>query len=298
MNLSDERLVAYIDGELSVAESADTADALTHSHDARTRLTNLKRGGRPFVDAFDAMLDAAPEGELQAMFADLVAQTSGSHFRGRAADTFPSDEDAFPSEEKVVPFRRPLPPAQAEQARRTPLWQMAAAAAVLAVVFTGGLISGGIFNEPQQVAQQSQAQAPGWREAAARYVALFSTDTLHGMPSDLAKKRANLEKVQSELGLKLTGKRLFIPNLDFRGTQLLNFNGAPLAQLAYLDRGQRPVVLCIIPTTKIPAQPAKEVRHGLNIVHWIEGGYGYMVIGDVPEDELNRIATRFRKQFS
>jgi len=36
----------------------------------------------------------------------------------------------------------------------------------------------------------------------------------------------------------------------------------------------------------------------LNIVHWVEGGYGYMVIGDVPEDELNRIAERFRTQFS
>ncbi|HKJ62520.1 MAG TPA: hypothetical protein VKA94_11110 [Hyphomicrobiales bacterium] len=286
MNLSNEMLVAYIDGELDASESTALADALANDPDARARLESLKSGGRPFAEAFDAMLHAAPDDTLQAMFADMVAQTSGGLINGRVSDR--------PADETVVPFHRPAP-AQSQQARSTPLWQMAAAAAVLALVFTGGLISGGIFNEPQRVAEQM----PGWREAAARYVALFSKETLEYMPSNVAERRANLAEAESVLGLQLTENRIADPDLDFQGTQLLNFNGKPLVQIAYLHGGQKPVALCIIAAaTNEPAPPANETRQGLNIVHWVEGGYGYMVIGDVPEDELNRIAERFRTQFS
>lgn len=295
MNLSDELLVAYLDGELSITKSADTADALAHDHNARARLTRLKRGDRPFAEAFDTLLDAAPGDELQAMFAELVAQTSGSRIRRKAPG-------AKPSGETVIPFRH-HPQPRPEPVRRTPLWQMAAAAAVLAAVFTGGLFTGGMFNEPQTKQnalqpRQVAGKAPGWREAAARYVALFSKETLNGMPQDIVERRTNLALAERALGLPLSRDRLVDPRLDFRGTQLLNFNGKPLAQIAYLHGGEKPVALCIIATNKDPAQPENETRQGLNIVHWVKGGYGFMVIGDVPEDELNRIAARFRSQFS
>jgi anti-sigma factor RsiW len=286
MNLSDEKLVAYIDGELDASESAALSDALANDAAARERLETLKGGGRAFAEAFDAMLNAAPDDKLQAMFAGLVAQTSGGQVNGSASGEASSDET-------VVPFRQPTKP-QPQQARHTPLWRMAAAAVLLAAVFAGGVISGGILNEPQQVAEQ----APGWREAAARYVALFSKETLEGMPAYSAEKRVNLAKAENALGLELTESRVTAPDLDFRGTQLLNFNGKPLAQIAYLHDGQKPVALCIIKTADETAPPENESRHGLNVVHWVEGGYGYMVIGDVPEDELNRIAERFRTQFS
>jgi anti-sigma factor RsiW len=283
MNLSDEKLVAYIDGELDASESAALSDALANDAGARERLETLQSGGRAFAEAFDAMLDAAPDDKLQAMFAGLVAQGSGGRASGEAS---PDDT--------VVPFRQRTPPQQ-PQAKGTPVWQMAVAAVLLAAVFTGGLISGGILNEPQQVAEQQ----PGWREAAARYVALFSRETLEGMPSDSAERLANLAKAENALGLQLTESRIADPDLDFHGTQLLNFNGKPLAQIAYLHGGQQPVALCIIAAgDNEPAPPANETRQGMNIVHWVEGGYGYMVIGDVPEEELNRIAERFRTKFS
>jgi anti-sigma factor RsiW len=285
MNLSDEKLVAYLDGELDASESAALSNALVRDAAARGRLETLKGGGRAFAEAFDAMLAAAPDDKLQAMFAGLVAQTSGGTINRSASDEAPAGET-------VVPFRQPVKP-QPQQARHTPLWRMAAAAVLLAAVFAGGVISGGILNEPQQV-----AEAPGWREAAARYVALFSKETLEGMPAYSVEKRANLAKAEDALGLQLTESRLSAPDLDFRGTQLLNFNGKPLAQIAYLH-GEKPVALCIIAAANgEPAAPANETRHGLNIVHWAAGGYGYMLIGDVPEDELSRIAERFRSQFS
>lgn len=282
MNLSDEKLLAYIDGELDVSESTALSDEIERNPSARERLARLKNGGRPFAEAFDAMLAAAPDDKLQAMFAGLVAQTSGGQGQGQADD------------ETIVPFRQRTQP-QAPQAKGAPLWRMAAAAVLLAAVFTGGLISGGVLNKPQQVAE---AEASGWREAAARYVALFSRETLEGMPASSSERLANLTKAEKELGLKLSVSRLEDPDLDFRGTQLLTFAGKPLAQVAYLYDGQKPVALCIIATENASAPLAAEKRQGLNVVHWVEGGYGYMVLGDVPEEELNRIAERFRTEFS
>ncbi len=73
-DISDAKLVAYIDGELGIAETESVATALATNLEARDRLDRLKRGGRPFNEAFDVLLDAAPGLELQAMFADLVAK--------------------------------------------------------------------------------------------------------------------------------------------------------------------------------------------------------------------------------
>ncbi len=75
--ISDAQLVAYIDGELSAAEYEGMAKALSHSSEARERLEKLKLGGRPFGEAFDLLLEAAPDDRLQAMFADLVAKQAG-----------------------------------------------------------------------------------------------------------------------------------------------------------------------------------------------------------------------------
>jgi anti-sigma factor RsiW len=277
MDMTEEKLVAYIDGELEADEREALADALSRDADAQARLELLKSGGRPFAEAFDTLLAAAPDEKLQAMFAGLVAQTQD----GRSEAPKPGDGN-------VVPLRPKQP------STGTPLWRMAAAAAILAFVFSGGLITGGLFNQPQQVAEQQA----GWREAAAQYVALFSRETLQGMPADESQRRENLARVETALGLDLPDRRIADPELSFEGTQLLQLEGRPLAQISYLDGQQKPVVLCIIRTEMPAAGPASEIRQGLNVVHWVADGYGYMVIGDVPDSELKQIADRFRTQFS
>ncbi len=276
MDLSVEKLVAYIDGELDAREREAVAAALAGDAGARARLERLKSGGRPFADAFEPLLAAAPDERLQAMFAGLVARNA------ETGGDAPAQESG-----NVTPLRRTAP------AGGTPLWRMAAAAAILAFVFAGGMYAGGLFRGPVEVAEEQ----PGWREAAARYAALFSAETLDSMAQDAAERRAYLARVEAALSLDLPDERLADPALDFRGAQLLQFQGRPLAQFAYLGGG-KPVLLCIIPTQNDPDGPATENRQGLNLVHWVADGYGYMVIGDLPETELAQIAERFRAQFS
>jgi anti-sigma factor RsiW len=271
-DVSDAQLVAYIDGELSATENEGVTQALSENAEARQRLEEMKSGARPFGEAFDLLLDAAPDGALQAMFADLVAKQPGTAAAAGGGET-------------VVPFRKPKRPGGA------PFWQAAMAAAILALVFTGGLYAGGFFNTPQQ-------QKPSWREEAAGYVALFSRETLAGMPADREAQELNLRRVAAGLGLDLSSEKIANPALSFQGTQLLQFEGRPLAQISYLYGDSAPVALCIIKTANPAQPPAEEKRHGLNIVHWVAGGYGYMVLGKVPEPELRQISDTFRARFS
>jgi anti-sigma factor RsiW len=284
VDLSNEKLVAYIDGELPGDEQQLVAEALMYDGEARERLAMLKAGGRPFGEAFDLLLEAAPDDKLQGMLAELMARRQA----GAASTETPPEADG--GEDNVVSFR----PRNAPVPQRTPLWRMAAAAAILAFVFTGGLATGGFFSEPVQVGEETV----GWREAAARYVALFSKETLEGMPADPAERQTNLQRVETALGLQLPEDRISAPELTFQGTQLLKLKDKPLAQISYLHEGTTPVALCIIPSANPEAALSSESRQGMNVVHWVEGGYGFMVIGDVPDEELSRIAETFRGRFS
>jgi anti-sigma factor RsiW len=279
--VSDDRLVAYIDNELSPDERAVVARALERDPELRDRLEFLDSGGRPFGQAFDLLLDAAPDARLQAMFAGLIDGATES-------PRPPSGED-----ETVVPFRRPSPSPVSRN-----IWQLAAAASIALTVFGGGVITGAILGrDTQQVATGDQATR-NWMDAVAQYVSLFSEQTLAGMPADRAARDANLRRVSTALGIDLSQEKLALPSLAFQGTQLLQLQGKPLAQIAFKSASGKPVAICIIKTPKAAEPPSAERRHGLNIVHWVANGYGYMVIGDVPEDALQRISQEAMQRLS
>jgi anti-sigma factor RsiW len=280
IDLSNERLVAYIDGELGEAEHELISRALTRDAEARQRLEVLKRGSRPFGDAFDLLLDAAPDDRLQAMFNDILR---------KSARPSPISRPVLDDTNTIVPMNL-----RRNADGGVPLWQLAVAATILALVFTGGLAAGGFFNKTLQVTEQKR----GWREAAAQYVALFSKETLEYMPTDPQQRQANLRQLETVMGLKLSADRIADPALSFQGSQLLQLDGKPLAQIAYLRNGETPVALCITRTSNGPATPVREQRHGLNIIHWVANGYGFMVIGAVPEPELEQIANNIRTRFS
>ena len=278
-DISDDRLVAYIDGELSPDERATVAHAMEENPQLRERLEFLDAGGRPFAQAFDLLLDAAPDARLQAMFAGLID----------GAQTRPVLEE----EENVVPLRRP-----ATRPGMQPIWRIAAAASVVLTVFGGGVITGAIMRrEPAQPIVEDQATR-NWMEAVAQYVSLFSEQTLAGMPADAASREAGLRRVSTALGINLSPEKLALPSLAFRGTQLLQLEGKPLAQIAFLSDTGKPVAICIIKTSRPPEAPAPERKQGLNIIHWIANGYGFMVIGDMPQDALQRISNEAMARLS
>ena len=247
----------------------------------RERIEFLDSGGRPFTQAFDLLLDAAPDARLQAMFAGLIdgaqPRPAETGWRERECHSVPTPGSA--AGDTVA------------------IWQIAAAASIALTVFGGGVITGAILGrEPTQVAVDPGTR--NWMEAVAQYVSLFTPQTLAGMPSDEAARDAGLRRVSAALGISLSRDKLALSSLAFRGTQLLQLEGKPLAQIAFLSETGKPVAICIIRTTRPAEAPAPDHRHGLNLVHWIEKGYGFMVIGDLPQDALQRISQEARQRLS
>ena len=70
---TDEELVAYIDGELSLEARQAIDEALAASPELCARLEELHLGDRPFAAAFDLLLDQAP---VERMLARLSEQST------------------------------------------------------------------------------------------------------------------------------------------------------------------------------------------------------------------------------
>lgn len=281
----DEDLVAYLDGELSLPDRQLIDQALSESADLRQRLEQLRQGDRPFRAAFDTLLDQAPLDRLLAALPEPTLSAS------------------------VVSTGKTPPPRPAND------WHSIGVAAMLLLTLGIGFAVGfgtsadragereaallAELDEIEAELEEAEAAADaapvvtakGWRQAVADYQMLFTTESLTpDQGGDAA-----LALASERVGLPLDPATRAASGLQFRRAQLLAFKDKPLVQLAYLGDDGVPVAFCIIASNKPEAGAQYEVRNGLGIVHWIIGGYGLMVIGDLPEDRLNRIASDLRK---
>ena len=275
----DAKLMSYLDGALEPGEHQEIAQNLAINPELAQRLAVLERGGHDFKGAFEPLLNAAPEARMQDMLAGLIAETT--------PQTPPVKTDLSQTD-NVVPLR------PAKNRFWSNMAGMAAAAGITLAVFSGGVYTGWQTGDKPSI-QQTKI---GWRQAAAQYISLYNKQTLDGLPVDRKAQGEGLQRVSQALGLSLTREKSLIDSLVFRGTQILQLKGKPLAQIAYLHNGETPVALCIIKSNKPSSNQKTEERLGLNIVHWISGGHGYMLIGKVPEKELEQIASPLVARFS
>jgi len=72
---SDEAIVAWLDGEMSAAESAAFEQQLKRDESLSTRTAELMRSNQPFAEAFEGLLEAAPEERMERHLAQLLART-------------------------------------------------------------------------------------------------------------------------------------------------------------------------------------------------------------------------------
>ena len=168
-------------------------------------------------------------------------------------------------------------PAAAQPTRRGMM--MAACLACLALGAAAG--AGGLYLLPEQ---------KSWREAVAEYQILYAPETLTWSQTPAEEIAATLRRISRRIGLKLSPQDLDVAEAEFRRGQLLDFNGQPLVQLAYLRNSQVPVAFCMTRDGAPDRGLATEQREGLPIVHWSKQGVSFMVIGQVPEAELMAMA--------
>jgi anti-sigma factor RsiW len=212
---------------------------------------DLLAGARPAVEAFDLLLAEAPEERLNA----------------------------------ILESTRPARPAAAWQRRR-----LVAVAAALLLIVMGAAIGLGVSHiiTPGEV---EVAEPANWRAVVAEYLALYTDETLAAIPDDPALRATELANVGAKLSLHLTPEDVALPGMTLKMAQLLDFRGVPLAQMAYRSASNGPVAFCIIANGKPDMPVTSEQRDSWNIAFWNADGLGYMVIGRIPAETIESLAT-------
>ena len=147
------------------------------------------------------------------------------------------------------------------------VWQAAAAVAILALGIGIGT----------QIPTTDHADA--WHVAVADYQALYGTETLTGMVLSSEQRWGSLATASSAVGLEISRQEVQFPGLDFRRAQVLSMNGAPLAQLAFLDGDGNAIAFCFTRTNGPDRAPEHSTLSGLASVTWQRNGIGYILIG-------------------
>jgi anti-sigma factor RsiW len=264
----DATLVALLDGALPPEEAERARRQIAADPTLAARLDQLAAGGERARDAFSALPPPPPE--LGAWLARQMADVP-----------------------KVQP------------ARRHPAWvgfpalRIAAALAAMLVAGIGIGYFAGRIAAPESVEEEELAGTPGeWREAVARYLTLYTADTLAGLPDDPALRDRQLAVLTSHLGVPLSAPTVAVPDLTFKRAQIFDYEGKPLGQIAYADATGEPVALCILKQRLPDIGLTTEERHGINIVYWSKAGRGYLLAGRLPLERLETMAAEVARRLA
>ena len=160
-------------------------------------------------------------------------------------------------------------------------WSGAIGAAVAAAAVAGVVM----FNGGTATASDR------WQEQVAIYQALYVTDTLavvQANPGDVAGQLARSGEILGRaLPIDAVGD---LDGLPLLRAQVLGFDDHPLIQMAYLTDDGVPVALCAIRLGAETDGVTSETLAGLSSVHWSDGTFSYMIVGDIAPDRLLKMA--------
>jgi anti-sigma factor RsiW len=260
--LSDDLLVAYVDGQLA-RKQASAVDKVLEQDDILARRVNALKNAH-------SRLEAAFEAILAGEQADAETQP------------VPLGPGLFIPRDTLV---------------KTGL-AAAGIAAALVLIISG---YGWPLAMPE-AARLALAPAdpepvgsvpPTWQAEAARAQALLGRDSLEvGLDS-----QANRDLIGFQL-VRTIGPRFNLPDLAphgyrFMRAQLLQFGAEPLAQMLYL--GSRGAPLALYVSKGEGTQPPSFRRYGgIGGVAWSQGGLSYLLAGDLTEALLLKLADAIR----
>ncbi|WP_029353370.1 hypothetical protein [Bosea sp. 117] len=268
--LSDAELAAFMDGELDAERRREIERMIGADPEAGAMLREMTKARDALRGSFDG-LPPLPE-----------------HLRGFVTEvTAPGA-----SMPRVAP-RHP---------RRGVLalagFALLAATFLLGVWFGARNLPGLPATPGGELAQHDAESADDWRDAVAAYLALHTPETFRDVPADDALRGKELATVGARLGLDLAPGLVTLPGLTLKRSQLFDYDGLPLAQIAYVDDAGEPVALCVVKASgssgaKAEA-PSFEELHGLNVYHWSAGRHGFMVAGRIAPERLRAMAEQLQ----
>lgn len=119
-----------------------------------------------------------------------------------------------------------------------------------------------------------------WITEVANYQLLYVRDTVNPAPKLSSEQQLALQKkLSNALDGDLNIPDLSKQKLDFRRGQLLDIDGKPLVQLAYLPEEGLPVALCVLRNDAEDSLPKSGESRGLSYIEWSKNGLSYVLIG-------------------
>jgi anti-sigma factor RsiW len=264
---SDDRLVAYLDGELEVAQRREIDDWLDADPAARQRMAALAESAHLLRLALDeAVHEPVPD--------RLIAAARG--------ETAPPQAGA-----QILPFRRRLG-AQIAAPRRWRMW-VPVAASLFGILVGGGIayLGAGKFaldaGASKQAALEATAANNLWLDNAAGYFKLV-VSAGDNPPVDIPATedpREALQKISQSLPQKIQLPKLEPWGLSFRGARLVVEEGRPAAALVYTtDKKEIGPLALIIGSSKQPdISPTFDRRQDVNLLYWRHQGRAYALVG-------------------
>ncbi len=129
-----------------------------------------------------------------------------------------------------------------------------------------------------------------WQEQVAVYQALYVKETVAPVSPTPVSLNAEFDRASEALGVTLSPEDYAaLPGLTLKRSQVLGFEGAPLIQIAFASETGAPIAFCILRTDETEDAVVTQLS-GLPTVHWSQGGFGYMLIGDLPTSDLKALA--------
>jgi len=196
--------------------------------------------------------------------------------------------EGLPAAAQLDEARQHLAASQAVPRRGRPGLMVAALALVAGLVIGLG---GGRFTSPEPTI--------GWQEQVALYQALYTPETVAHLDADPALLEAQFDRASAALGRDLDPSDVGdLPGLELRRAQVLAVGDRALVQIVFASTTGDPIAFCIIADEPGPTEaPEFAQLAGLPTAFWAEGGYGFMVLGNLGSDDLNAVTERLTTRF-
>jgi len=264
----DDRLIAYLDGEVETTERREIEAWLDADPTARERLAALAESANLVRLAFDEVLrEPVPERLIVAA-------------RGEKTSREPSG--------KIVLFKARQGAGQGAASRRW--WTGLPVAASLFGLLAGGSVAyfsvikfapGDLVGKPPAV-QQADADNL-WLDNAAGYFKLLASAGDGGLIDVPATgdPREALQKISQSLPQQVRLPDLKPWGLNFRGARLVVAEGRPAAQLVYTTENKAigPLTLIIGSSKEHDIPPTLARRQDVNLLYWRHQGRAFVLVG-------------------
>jgi anti-sigma factor RsiW len=126
-----------------------------------------------------------------------------------------------------------------------------------------------------------------WVRMVSSYHSMYGRETVVDGGASSAQTVALKARLGQQLGLNLKIPDLEAEGLHFVRAQQLQFDGRMVLQMVYLPEQGLPIALCVTPAA---AQPERVLTlDGQQAVTWHASGWAYVLIGQMPAPQLERL---------